>query len=251
MQALTPRKKKRMAEKRHRKGRRRLFLGPGNTVIAISDGCTGNQGTSTSRAGGPLEDRSMDIALPGVSGLDPELVDRFEQARKTKGDGYRPRTRHLRPDGRAKYTNRLFLETSPYLLQHAHNPVDWYPWGDQAFEKARKENRPVLVSIGYSTCHWCHVMEEESFEDEEIAATINASYIAIKVDREERPDIDAIYMSAVQAMTGGGGWPMTMWLTPDRKPFYGGTYFPARDGDRGTRTGFLSQPKKLRGTYDD
>jgi len=193
----------------------------------------------------------MDIALPGVSGRDPELIDRFEQARKTKGDGYRPRTKHLRPDGRAKYTNRLFLETSPYLLQHAHNPVDWYPWGDEAFEKARRENRPVLVSIGYSTCHWCHVMEEESFEDEEIARFLNERFVAVKVDREERPEVDAIYMRAVQALTGHGGWPLNVWLTPDRRPFHGGTYFPPRDDDSGRGIGFLSLLKGVRKAYDD
>jgi uncharacterized protein YyaL (SSP411 family) len=192
----------------------------------------------------------MDIALPGVSGVDPELVDRFEQARNKRGEGYRPRTKHLRPDGRAKYTNRLFLETSPYLLQHAHNPVDWYPWGDEAFEKARKENRPVLVSIGYSTCHWCHVMEEESFEDEEIARFLNERFVAIKVDREERPDVDAIYMRAVQALTGHGGWPLNVWLTPDRQPFHGGTYFPPRDDPSGRGIGFLSLLKRVRKAYD-
>jgi uncharacterized protein YyaL (SSP411 family) len=125
--------------------------------------------------------------------------------------------------------NRLAAETSPYLLQHAHNPVDWYPWGQEAFEKARTEDRPVLVSIGYAACHWCHVMEEESFEDEETAALMNESFVSIKVDREERPDIDAIYMDAVQAMTGGGGWPLTAFLTPDGEPFYAGTYFPKED----------------------
>ena len=192
----------------------------------------------------------MDIASPGVSGLDPELVDRFEQARRAKGDGYRPRTRHLRPDGRPKYTNRLFLETSPYLLQHAHNPVDWYPWGDEAFEKARKEKRPVLVSIGYSTCHWCHVMEEESFEDEEIARVLNERFVAVKVDREERPDVDAIYMRAVQALTGHGGWPLNVWLTPDRRPFHGGTYFPPRDDASGRGIGFLSILMGVRKAYD-
>ena len=151
---------------------------------------------------------------------------------------------------RKKYTNRLFLETSPYLLQHAHNPVNWYPWGEEAFETAKKLKRPILLSIGYSTCHWCHVMEEESFEDEEIAGVMNENYVAIKVDREERPDVDAIYMSAVQAMTGHGGWPMTVWLTPEKKPFYGGTYFPARDGERGAQTGFLTILQKLKETYD-
>ena len=126
------------------------------------------------------------------------------------------------------YTNRLIQETSPYLLQHAHNPVDWFPWGEEAFEKARKEDRPILVSIGYSACHWCHVMEKESFEDPEVAALMNQNFINIKVDREERPDVDHIYMDAVQAISGGGGWPLNVFLTPDRKPFYGGTYFPPR-----------------------
>ena len=162
---------------------------------------------------------------------------------------YKPRTRHLRPDGSPKYTNRLFLETSPYLLQHAHNPVNWYPWGDDAFETARRLSRPVVLSVGYSTCHWCHVMEEESFEDEEIAHYLNENYVVIKVDREERPDLDAVYMSAVQTLTGGGGWPMTVWLTPDRKPFFGGTYFPARDGDRGVRTGLFTLLRRLKEAY--
>jgi uncharacterized protein YyaL (SSP411 family) len=124
------------------------------------------------------------------------------------------------------YTNRLIHETSPYLLQHAHNPVDWYPWSDEAFEKAKKEDKPVLVSIGYAACHWCHVMERESFENPEVAAIMNEHFINIKVDREERPDVDHIYMDAVQAISGNGGWPLNVFLTPDRQPFYGGTYFP-------------------------
>ena len=126
----------------------------------------------------------------------------------------------------SKFTNRLAKEKSPYLLQHAHNPVDWYAWGAEAFEKAKKEDKPIFLSIGYSTCHWCHVMERESFENEEIAKVMNEHFISIKVDREERPDIDQIYMTAVQAMTGGGGWPLSVFLTPDLKPFFGGTYFP-------------------------
>jgi uncharacterized protein YyaL (SSP411 family) len=190
-------------------------------------------------------------ALASAPVTSPELRARLREAARAKGPTYVPRTRHKEPDGAPTYTNRLVLESSPYLLQHAHNPVDWFPWGDEAFETARRLGRPVLLSIGYSTCHWCHVMEEESFEDDEIAQTINDKYIAIKVDREERPDVDAIYMSAVQSLTGGGGWPMTMWLTPDRKPFFGGTYFPARDGDRGTRNGFLGTLKKLRTAYDE
>jgi uncharacterized protein YyaL (SSP411 family) len=172
-------------------------------------------------------------------------MERLAQASRKRGEGYRPRTRHLGPDGRARYTNRLFLETSPYLLQHAHNPVDWHPWGDEAFEKARRLRRPVFVSIGYSTCHWCHVMEEESFEDEEIARFLNENYVAVKVDREERPDVDAIYMRAVQGFSGRGGWPLNVWLTPDRKPFFGGTYFPPRDGRYGPGTGFLEVLKAL------
>ena len=125
--------------------------------------------------------------------------------------------------------NRLANETSPYLLQHAGNPVDWYPWGDEAFEAARERDAPILLSVGYSSCHWCHVMERESFEDERIAGMMNASFINIKVDREERPDVDSVYMTAVQAMTGHGGWPMTVFLTSDGKPFFGGTYFPPED----------------------
>ncbi len=124
--------------------------------------------------------------------------------------------------------NHLITESSPYLLQHAHNPVDWYPWGDAALQKAKSEDKPLLVSIGYAACHWCHVMERESFEDEATATFMNAHFVCIKIDREERPDIDAIYMDAVQLLTGSGGWPLNVFLTPDKKPFYGGTYFPPR-----------------------
>jgi uncharacterized protein YyaL (SSP411 family) len=126
-------------------------------------------------------------------------------------------------------TNRLASATSPYLLQHAHNPVDWYPWGEEALERARREDRPILLSIGYAACHWCHVMERESFEDPQTATLMNERFVSIKVDREERPDVDAIYMDAVQAMTGHGGWPLTAFLTPEGKPFYAGTYFPNED----------------------
>jgi uncharacterized protein YyaL (SSP411 family) len=141
-----------------------------------------------------------------------------------------------------KHTNHLINETSPYLLQHAHNPVDWYPWSDEAFQKAKSENRPILLSIGYSACHWCHVMERESFEDEKIAALMNDLFVNIKVDREERPDLDEIYMNAVQMLTGRGGWPMTVFVTPEGKPFYGGTYFPPED-----RYGVPGFPKILQG----
>ena len=138
--------------------------------------------------------------------------------------------------------NRLINETSPYLLQHANNPVDWYPWGPEALERATSENKPMLLSVGYSACHWCHVMERESFEDPAIAELMNDNFVCIKVDREERPDIDSIYMTAVQAMTGQGGWPMTVFLTPEGKPFYGGTYFPPND-----RHGIAGFPRVLEG----
>ncbi len=141
--------------------------------------------------------------------------------------------------------NRLINETSPYLLQHANNPVDWYPWGEEALERARAEDKPILLSVGYSACHWCHVMERESFENPDIAARMNEGFVSVKVDREERPDIDSIYMTAVQAMTGHGGWPMTVFLTPDGKPFYGGTYFPPED-----RGGMPSFPRVLEAISD-
>ena len=141
--------------------------------------------------------------------------------------------------------NRLARETSPYLLQHAHNPVDWYPWGEEAFARARAEDKPILLSVGYSACHWCHVMERESFEDPEIAALMNRHFVSVKVDREERPDVDQIYMQAVQSMTGHGGWPMTCFLTPDARPFYGGTYFPPVD-----RHGLPGFPRLLQGLAD-
>src|SRR5580658_4141696 len=159
-----------------------------------------------------------------------------------------PRTRH-RDGNTPRFTNRLVRETSPYLRQHAHNPVDWFPWGDEAFDLARREGKPVFLSIGYSTCHWCHVMEEESFEDPEVAETLNDRYVAIKVDREERPDVDAVYMTAVQTLTRHGGWPMSVWLDAQRQPFFAGTYFPARDGERGAGKGFLTLLRELDEIY--
>ncbi len=141
------------------------------------------------------------------------------------------------------HTNRLIHETSPYLLQHAHNPVDWYPWGDEAFEKAVAENKPIFLSIGYSACHWCHVMERESFENEEVAAIMNENFVCIKVDREERPDVDGVYMAAVQIMNRRGGWPLTVIMTPDKRPFFGGTYFPPED--RGGRSGLKSIMRQI------
>ena len=194
---------------------------------------------------------SLSVAdkLPGALPYHNDLVKRINKMEQTNHKNKPPRTRHLDARGNPKFTNRLALESSPYLLQHAHNPVNWYPWSDEAFETAKRLNRPILLSIGYSTCHWCHVMEEESFEDIEIATYLNENYIAVKVDREERPDIDAIYMKAVMAIQGSGGWPMTMFLTPDKKPFHGGTYFPARDGDRGVSMGFLSLLKRIDDVY--
>ncbi len=141
--------------------------------------------------------------------------------------------------------NRLAGETSPYLLQHANNPVDWHPWGPEALDKARAQDRPIFLSIGYSACHWCHVMERESFENAEIAALMNEHFVSIKVDREERPDLDDVYMAAVQAMTGSGGWPMSVFLTPDLRPFFGGTYFPPDD-----RHGMAGFPRVLAAVAD-
>ena len=149
-----------------------------------------------------------------------------------KGGGELQDTVHAHP------VNRLADTASPYLLQHASNPVNWYPWGNEALELAAKESKPIFLSIGYSACHWCHVMERESFENEEIAAILNEHFVSIKVDREQRPDIDEIYMTAVQMMTGSGGWPLSVFLTPDLKPFFGGTYFPPVD--RFGRPGFKS-----------
>ena len=176
---------------------------------------------------------SLDQESPGVTQVHPgaipyptDLARRLARALQDQGADYVPRTHHLREDGGPVYTNRLIFEDSPYLLQHAHNPVDWYPWGDEAFERARQEDKPIFLSIGYSTCHWCHVMERESFESEEIARILNEGFISIKIDRERRPDVDDLYMTAVQLLTGSGGWPMTTFLTPQGKPFFGGTYFP-------------------------
>ncbi len=144
-------------------------------------------------------------------------------------------------------SNKLINEKSPYLLQHAYNPVNWFPWCNEAFEKAKTEDKPIFLSIGYSTCHWCHVMEKESFEDEDVAALMNDAFVSIKVDREERPDIDGIYMAACQMMTGGGGWPLTIIMTPDKKPFFTGTYFPKRN--RFNRIGMMELVPKLKSVW--
>jgi len=160
---------------------------------------------------------------PGAS---EELTQRLIQALKDRGSDYVPRTKHKLANGEPAFINRLILEDSPYLLQHAHNPVNWYPWGEEAFAIAKEQDKPIFLSIGYATCHWCHVMEEESFEDAHIAELLNDEFIAVKVDREQRPDVDASYMSAVQIMNGRGGWPMSSFLNVETQPFYGGTYYP-------------------------
>src|SRR5436853_7179612 len=147
----------------------------------------------------------------------------------------------------SQFTNRLAHETSPYLKQHAHNPVDWFPWGEEALRRARELDRPIFLSIGYSACHWCHVMEHESFEDPEVGRILNEHFVSIKVDREERPDLDQIYMTAVQVLTRHGGWPMSVFLTPDLKPFYGGTYFPPSDSHG--RPGFVTVLRAIDDAY--
>lgn len=176
--------------------------------------------------------------LPGTEVHPAELRARITAALARRPD-QPPRSRHVAGDRTPLYTNRLALESSPYLLQHAHNPVNWFAWGDDAFAEARRLGRPIFLSIGYSTCHWCHVMEEESFEDETIAGFLNAHYVSIKVDREERPDVDAVYMRAAQQLSGSGGWPLSVWLTALREPFFVGTYFPPYAGRRGAGHGFL------------
>ena len=155
----------------------------------------------------------------------------------------------MTPQLTARVANRLSFEKSPYLLQHQFNPVDWYPWGEPAFARARTENKPIFLSIGYSTCHWCHVMERESFEDDQVAAFLREHFVSIKVDREERPDVDKIYMAFVQAMTGAGGWPLNVMLTPELKPFYGGTYFPP--DDRHGRPGFLHLLQRIQAIWSE
>ena len=164
------------------------------------------------------------------------------------------------PENRNHSPNRLIFEKSPYLLQHAYNPVNWYPWGPEAFEAAQKENKPVFLSIGYSACHWCHVMEKESFEDNEVAGLLNEVFIPVKVDREERPDIDTVYMKVCQLMTGSGGWPLTIIMTPGKKPFFSGTYLPkeSRSGRIGLidlvpriKKMWMSQPEDINRLSDE
>ena len=215
-------------------------------LLTVCLACTVTQGNAQ------LVDIGIADVLPGADPFDEALNRTLAAAWAGRPADYVPRSLHLRDDGTPLFVNRLILESSPYLRQHAHNPVNWFPWGDEAFELAVTLGRPVLLSIGYSTCHWCHVMEEESFDDLEVARYLNEHYIAVKVDREVRPDLDSIYMSAVQLFTRGrGGWPMTLWLTPDRQPYSGGSYYPARDGDRGVSVGFLTLLQRLKAAYDE
>ena len=211
---------------------------------------------------------------PGTMAYDAATDAALAVASAAVAKDYKPRTRHFDgkehvsasehpdpyapPGAKPNYTNRLLLESSPYLRQHAHNPVDWRPWGKAAFAEARKLGRPIFLSVGYSTCHWCHVMEHQSFEDLEIANTLNTLFVPIKVDREERPDVDAIYMAAVHAMNQGGGWPMSVWIAPGEGgpgaevaglPFFAGTYFPPRGSSGGRRPGFLGLLRKLAEQY--
>ena len=180
--------------------------------------------------------------LPGTSACSPQLQSELQQARKNRGEDYLPGTRHKDRDGRPLFTNRLILEDSPYLLQHAHNPVDWHAWGTEAFRRAETENKPVFLSIGYSTCHWCHVMKRESFEDIGIARYLNEHFIPVKVDRERRPDVDEIYMTALLLTKGQGGWPLSSFLTQDGKPFYSGSYYPPEE--------FLELLRQLNGLWE-
>ncbi len=192
-----------------------------------------------------------DPRLPGIERVDEELEARLRAAMRDHGPGYVPRTRHLGADGAPHFVNRLIQEQSPYLLQHAHNPVNWFSWGEEAFARARAEGKPIFLSVGYATCHWCHVMERESFEDEQIAAFLNAHFVPVKVDREERPDVDETYMRAVYLFSGHGGWPMTVVLTPAGEPFFAATYLPPRDGVRGARRGLLSILQELSRAYGE
>src|SRR5688572_12371386 len=184
------------------------------------------------------------IVLAGISRVQRRAQACYDRSFAIKSQEYN--VAHATTD-QPQHTNRLAKETSPYLLQHQHNPVDWYPWGEEAFEASRKQDKPIFLSVGYSTCYWCHVMERQSFENPEIAKEMNDRFINIKVDREERPDVDQLYMTAVQVLTRHGGWPMSVFLTPDLRPFYGGTYFPPTDMHG--RPGFLTVMRAIEGAY--
>lgn len=194
---------------------------------------------------------------PTTSENGTEVVEPLTEVNYTAASAHPSVIQEGSGDGVKPAANRLAKETSPYLLLHAHNPVDWYPWGPEALEKAKREGKLIFLSIGYSSCHWCHVMEREAFSDPEIAKLLNQSFVCIKVDREERPDVDQIYMTSLYVFNelsgvgGGGGWPLSMFLTPDAKPFFGGTYLPARDGDRGVQTGFLTLLQRIQKVWKD
>ncbi len=213
--------------------------------IAIGLGVTLALTASAARAlPGTMRDR-LPPGAPAWPAVDTNAVEAaWHAASASDAD-----TGLRRPDGTPRFVNRLALATSPYLRLHAFNPVDWRPWGDAAFAEAKRLRRPVFLSIGYSTCHWCHVMAAESFEDEEIARLLNQRYVAIKVDREELPDVDATYLSALSALGVDGGWPANLWLTPEREPFFGGTYFAPRDGVRGQETGLLTLLRRYADAY--
>jgi uncharacterized protein YyaL (SSP411 family) len=219
------------------------------TAALLGSACDPAPKSDPEPAADPAPSAESDPRVPGIDTVDESLQQRLDQALASQGAGYIPRTHHLNEDGSPRFTNRLIEQSSPYLLQHAHNPVNWYAWSDEAFERARRENKPIFLSVGYSTCHWCHVMERESFEDEEIAAFLNRHFIAIKVDREERPDIDSVYMTAVNILAGRGGWPMTVIMTPDKEPFFGGTYLPPRKGVRGNRAGLIDILAEMLAAY--
>jgi len=200
-------------------------------------------------SGNESEAQNMYELPPGAVAQSAALRQRLAVAAEGHDAKVAARALHKDSAGKPLYINRLALESSPYLLQHAHNPIDWFSWGDEAFARAKELDRPIFLSIGYSTCHWCHVMEEESFEDLEVARLLNERYVAIKVDREQRPDIDDVYMTAVQAMTGSGGWPMSIVLSPDKKPFFAATYLPPRGGVRGSRNGLIEILTQLEEAY--
>jgi len=197
-----------------------LFIGLGACLLVGSPSYATDANThqSTSLTGEQLPI----VALNSDEKLSAELLKAYDG----KGQNYKPRTEHFLNSGKARYINRLILEESPYLLQHAHNPVNWYPFGEEAFAAAKAQDKPVFLSIGYATCHWCHVMERESFENEPIAKILNDNFISIKVDREQLPDVDALFMNAVLMINGSGGWPMSNFLDSTGRPFHGGTYFP-------------------------
>jgi len=230
-----------------RGGRRRRGLRIAAIVVGIVLGIVLAIAASSAVDANTESAHRVPTAQPAAPPFSAELRARLDAALSQRGPDYQARTRHLRSDGLPLFTNRLLLEKSPYLQQHAHNPVNWYPWSPEAFAEARRLGRPLLVSIGYSTCHWCHVMEEESFDSIETAKVLNTHFIAIKVDRESRPDVDSIYMNALHAMGQRGGWPLNIFVTAEGEPFFGGTYFPPQD--RGGRPGFVGVLKQIATAY--